>query len=135
MKATEASIVMGKELADLVKTLPGPYAAEAVLSKTLSSIKGKNDINGNLADVIDKQSIEWKTKVINSYSSKMTEEITPLLTAITKSLEVENAVEWLPAFKKLTGFEANDIKITALNLAHQIYLECLTIKCIEHIEN
>ncbi|WP_366924197.1 hypothetical protein MFMK1_001155 [Metallumcola ferriviriculae] len=133
MQVTESSIVIGKELADLVNILPGPYASEAVINKTLSSL-GDSNARCTMAEIIDKQSNDWKQILAENYPSEKTKEITPLLLAIDKSNEVEGAKEWLPAFKKLTGFNADEIELSAFSFAYQIYLECLVVKCLKDDE-
>lgn len=127
----ELCIVVGKELADMVELLPGPFAAEAVLNKVLSSPSNTKDKEISLMDVIDSTDKKWRQDTLDSYPNSKTKALTPLLTALSESLKVENAGEWKFTFKGQTGLDVDKIKITALKIAYQMFLECLLIKSLE----
>lgn len=134
LKIPEACIVSGKELADLVGVLPGPYAAKAVLHKALSVFPEDNVKDITLSTAINQLDKVWRQQVANIYTAEKTKEITPLLAGISESLKVEKGSEWKPAYKKLTGFDSDNIKMPALELAYQMYLECLVVKSIVNNE-
>lgn len=134
LKVPEACVVAGKELADLVELLPGPYASKAVLHKALSVFPEDDVKNITLATAINQLDKGWRQQVVNIYSAETTKDITPLLASLSESLKVEKSSEWKPAYKKLTGFDADKIKIPALELAYQMYLECLVVKSIANNE-
>ena len=127
-ETSEACIVIGKELADIIKNLPGPYASNAVLYKILSIFSVDETENITLSTAINKLNKTWRQQVLKAYSAEKTKEITPLLSAISGSLDVDGATEWKAAYKKLTGFDPSNIKMSAMKLAYQMYLECLVIK-------
>jgi hypothetical protein len=129
-QASEICLVVGKELADLVEVLPGPYAAKAVLYKVLAGLGGVGD-NVALSMAINRTGKEWRQRVVEVYPTTETREITPLLWAMSKSLEVENAEDWKPAYEKVMGRKAADAKMAPVKLAHQMYLECLVIKSLK----
>lgn len=130
-KVPEACIVIGKELADIVEILPGPYASKAVLYKVLSVFCEDEIKEVTLSTAINQLDKDWRQQVVSKYSTEKTKEITPILTAVTESLKVEKATEWKPAYQKLTNFDASHIKMSALELAYQMYLECLVVKSIK----
>lgn len=132
LRHQEAAIVAGKELADLIEVLPGPNAAKTVLHKLLSVLLVENQKDGTLSTIINMLSKDWKQHVLECYPGDQTKEITPILTAISNSLAVEGASEWKPAFKKLTDFEPESIKMPLLELSYQMYLECLLVKSIRN---
>lgn len=130
LKKQEAAIYAGKELADLVTILPGPYSARAVLSQVLSDLKkGKDDII--FSDSINSLSPKWKKSILGSYDPSSLEEINPILYAISLSLKVDNKEEWYPLFKKATSIDPCEIKCKTLEIAYQVYIECLTIKTLK----
>ena len=133
-KPSEVCVIIGKELADLVKILPGPYASNAVLYKVLSVFPENETENITFSTAINKLGKIWRQRTIEAYPAKITKEITPLLSAISGSLDVDGATEWKPAYKKLTGFDASNIKMSASKLAYQMYLECLVIKSMKDCE-
>lgn len=130
MKTAEVSFIIGKELADLVKVLPGPYASKAVLNKTLRAFSSDDQRDTILLAAVNALNKDWKLQVLKTYPADKTKEITPLLAAISCSLQVEKAIEWKSLYKKLTGFDPSTIKITSLEFAYQMYLECLVVKSI-----
>ncbi|SFM24001.1 GTPase-associated system all-helical protein GASH [Pelosinus propionicus] len=131
----DASIIAGKELADNINNLPGPYSSRPVLCKVLNSCKKTKDPQQNdFVNLIDKLDKEWKKQTIEEYPCGSTREITPILTALSKSIEVDEVRGWISSYNKATSLEADKIKISPEELAYQTYLECLTIKCLKYIE-
>ena len=56
-------------------------------------------------------------------------DLCPIHFAVEKSLEVDEADDWLPSFKKSAGFEATD-KIEPLGLSMQIYQESIFLRVV-----
>lgn len=127
-KQDDVAIVIGKEMADLISVLPGPYAAEAFIKKMLSLCKKGQQKKYTLANYIDTLNPEWKTELLKQYSLISDGNNTPIMLAVLKSTEVDNSGEWLPAYKKLSGIDASAITLLPDTLAYQVYLECLLIK-------
>ena len=127
LKKAAACVVIGKELADLIETLPGPYSAKAVLYKMLS-FHSDDSHEIMLSTAINQTNKEWRQKTLEIYDVEKTKEITPILVAISESLRVEKVEEWLSAYKHLTGITAKSTKISLVDLAYQVYLECLLLK-------
>lgn len=129
-----ASIIIGKELADLITIAPGPYSAQAVIHKVISQCRGKIQSKSTLTNNIDSLSREWRAMAIAKYKPMETDVITPILTGITKSLEVGKEREWLSAFENMMKFDAERVKMLQVDFAYQMYLECLLIKSINAME-
>ena len=131
LRAAEAPLVIGKELADLVETLPGPYSARAVINKLLN-ISHEEKAEVVLSTAINQTAREWRNSICNTNEfetiSERIREIAPILAAICESLRVEKAEEWLAAYKKRTGIAAKTTKLDSVELSHQVYLECLLLK-------
>jgi hypothetical protein len=132
----QASIIAGKELADIIVNFPGPYSARAVLYKVISVCKNaKVSKQVEFYSVIESLDKEWIQKVIDVYNPNDTDDITPVITALSKSIEVSETKEWIPSYKKATGIDPEKIRISPEELAYQVYLECLTIKYYYDIED
>lgn len=127
-KPEDVGIVIGKELADLISVLPGPYAAEAFIKKMLQLSKKTQKKNLTLDIYVDALGLEWKEKLLEQYPLIDEGLNTPVLLAISKSMDVDNAKEWLPAYKKKSGIDAGAIAISPNEIAYQVYLECLLTK-------
>ncbi len=123
----ESCIVAGKELADIVEILPGPYSAKAVLNKTFSNLP-EDSKEITFSKAVNKTNKEWRQQILKKYEIEKTKDITPILAAIYESLRVEKAGEWLAAHKQLTGISAKDTKLSIDELAYQVYTECLLLK-------
>lgn len=135
IKQVDASPFIGKELADKIKILPGPYSAKAVIHKMLECCNKKNKCKMiTLKDIIENLDATWKIKCLKEYDINGIEEITPIMFAISKSLTVDEGEDWNPQFKKIVGCRAENIIRTVEEMAFQMYLECLTIKCYNNIE-
>lgn len=134
-KKDYASIIIGKELADKIEILPGPYSAKAVIYKMLNSCgKRTTSKTPNLKEVIGCLDSKWKIKCIKEYGVDGIGKIAPILFAISTSLTVDEGEDWNPQFKKSVGYSAEDITKSAEEIAFQVYLECLTVKCYNSIE-
>lgn len=130
-----ASIIAGKELADIIVNMPGPYSAQAVLNKVLEVCKKpKTNSQDELYSIIEGLDKGWSKSVIELYPPDDTKDITPILTAISKSIQVDGSKEWIPVFKKATALDPENLQISSEKLAFQVYLECLTIKYYNDIE-
>ncbi|NMM62213.1 hypothetical protein HBE96_05840 [Clostridium sp. P21] len=123
----QISLVIGKELADLVKLIPGPYAAKAFLRKMLGHCKvDKNNIT--LVEIIDLLDEDWKKQLLNDYSIIGDGENTPILLAISKSLETSEQNVWKYAYQKVMEINVEEVKSDPLTWSYQMYLECLLVK-------
>lgn len=129
VESKKMALVLGKELADLVEKVPGPYSAKALISKMLMLCK-----NGDmlfLAEVVDELDVCWKEKIVEEYGIARNGFNTPILLAIHKSLEVDEKMAWCPQYNKIMGINVREVKADALTWAYQIYLECLLMKTID----
>ncbi|NFF23866.1 hypothetical protein FCV19_10830 [Clostridium botulinum] len=136
VKQADASIIIGKELADKIDILPGPYSAKAVIHKMLDCCNKKNKCKTiALRDIIENSDVEWKTMCLKKYDVNRTQEITPIILAMSKSLTVDEGEDWNPQFKKIVGYSAEDVIKPVEEIDFQMYLECLTIKCYDSVED
>lgn len=130
INANEISIVLGKELADLVSTASGPYPAKQFLVKMLSYC-GKSDDKISLLDLVEYQSDDWKEQVLSTYPLYENELKTPILSAISHSQKVDEKGAWKYTYKTSTGIEPENTEFDALIWAYQFYLELLLVKLSE----
>ncbi|GHV78099.1 hypothetical protein AGMMS49942_29200 [Spirochaetia bacterium] len=120
------SIYSGKELADLVSVLPGPYSAKAVLDVVLQENKEKTV---NIFDTVFSLDESWKIDVLKAYNAENLIEITPMLYTIYKSCELDDRTVLLNSLnKKLPQADIFQKEYSLLDVAFQIYNECLVIK-------
>lgn len=127
-----ASILAGKELADLTKVLPGPFAAQAILYQIL--LREGSDIHTEvtLSSAINELSREWRQRWIQGLGNSKTIDLCPVSFAVKKSLEANNARSWSAAFKKTTTLNTS-VRIKPVRLAVQVYEESLFAKAFDII--
>ncbi len=120
-----ASLIVGKELADLTRTIPGPPAALAFLDRALRTTnKGKPPTTVSLSDAINKTPADWRKTTAAARTATPLAMLMPISEAIRVSLTVGPKDDWRPAFLHAAGFAA-DAEIEPSRLAYQTYLEGL----------
>jgi hypothetical protein len=127
IEQSQIAFILGKELADLVTQVPGPYAAKALLKKMLGLCKRKQK-DFSLVEMVDLLDKEKKEQILNKYSLLNSGINTPILLSITKALEANEPIVWKHAFKTIMNIDADEVKKEPLTWAYQLYLECLLTK-------
>ena len=122
-----ASLVAGKELADLTCIIPGLFSAEAFLNKIVVNAIPNEMHETSLMEAVNNAPVEWKKKWIQETNPKAIEDLCPVHYAITKSIEFQGLGSWAAVINKNVGIEA-DQKITPTKLALQVYQENLFIR-------
>lgn len=124
-----ATIIMGKELGDLVVVPPGPLPAETFLTKMLKGLKpcaGKSHTTQKAVAATPKV---WREEWMKNVDVEVTSDICPIMLATKNSLETNKVTEWLSAFKNAAGIDAST-PIEPLSLAFQVYQECLLVSAM-----
>jgi len=119
-----ACLVIGKELADLTLILPGPLSATAFMDKMFLSIKQENRKQTTIKDAVNACPREWRTKWISKRDIQSIDDFCPIHLAVSKSLQTDGTVDWLPAYEKSAGVEVKS-RIDPLEIAMQVYHESL----------
>lgn len=122
-------LVAAKELADLTKLLPGPFSAEAFLSKIIHMGRKKAPKEVTLKDAINKSSLPWKEKWLKTKRFDLTEDLCPLYYAAKESVSTGNSAAWEAAFENKSKISA-DKPIQPEKLALQAYHESLFIESL-----
>lgn len=118
-------IILGKELADLTRFVPGPLAARAFLDKMLSYVNGAAE-SATLKEAVNGTPKEWRIGWLGN-SDLVADDLAPVLLAVKASLTTEGEETWIPVFEKAAGIKANR-KTTMIDLAEQVYRECLLFR-------
>jgi len=119
-----ASIIAGKELADLTRIVPGPVAATAFLDRIVRlSDSAKSPKPITVKEAIEKTPREWREQYPFKPAAGV-EDLSPISKAIKVSLTVSDGDDWSAAFERGTDLEAKS-KIPANALAYQVFLERL----------
>lgn len=124
IKDINGAVVLGVELESLVRGYPGPYAAEAFLSKMLNKCK-KGISEVSLTELIDEQEISIKEKIVNKYGDECESRNLPIIAALKASLTVDGKKEWLPAYKKAWKINPDSLKMSLIKWSMLIYQECM----------
>lgn len=126
-----ASIIAGKELADLTLTMPGPVAAEAFLDRMLQPLtKSRKSSKTSIREAIAAPKLEdWKVQELKNINLTNIDDLCTVHYALQQSIEVDDA-GWVSAFENRSGITADTI-ISLLGLAMQVYREGLLIKAMK----
>jgi len=127
-----ASLVAGKELADLTLVLPGPVAAEAFLDRMLQVVaKNRKHKETTIQEALAARPIkEWKKQAIEEVNLDALDDLCTVHFAMRQSADAMSNNEWAPAFEKRAGVQS-DAGLSPVLLAMQVYRERLLIKAME----
>ena len=121
--SNKMAIVLAEELASMVSVLPGPYAAKAFLKTMLDYCKA-DKTNASLVELIDNVDKGVRKAIVEKHGKNDT----PILLAVSKSLEVEEVNAWIPVYKPILSISPEDVRIPAIDWAYLTYLELLLAK-------
>jgi len=124
-----AALVAGKELADLVRVVPGPIAASAFLDKMLRFVDPDLSKAISIKDAINAAPREWRRRLIEETAARGIDDIYPVHLAMQKSLEFEKATEWLTPFDKIGDLKSKRA-VAPLDLATQMYHERMLMRAV-----
>lgn len=125
---TKACIAIGKEASNFITNYPGPTAIKAVLNKMIGLCKGRTE-QLTLDKVIEQLPGEWKSSFISTINEDYLLNLLPLHSAIIRSKNTDNAIEWYPKFKREFFNSTDEIRLTQQEFSWQMYIECLALKC------
>jgi hypothetical protein len=128
-----ASIIAGKELADLTRVIPGPVAAAAFLDRIVrfsDSAESPKPITIKVA--IDTVPREWRERYAFKPAAHL-EDLAPISNGIKLSLTVSEGGDWSPVFEKGTALEASSEMLPNV-LAYQMFLEGLIVRLSGEVE-
>jgi hypothetical protein len=123
-----APLIAAKEMADLTRTLPGPYAARAFLDKAVRGAQLKVP-TVSLAEAVGACPAEWRQGAAGRPDIDPVEDLCPTCFALRKAVEAEGKKTWHQVFHTVTGLEATH-KMDAVDLAQQAYEEWLAVKAV-----
>lgn len=126
----EAAIRAGKELADKHSTPLGLFAAPALLDMVLERGRHAAPENVSLAEAAVAANREWRSTTFQGISTGPYADLLPISTMQEMAALSEDADDWLPRFKRLSGIDAQKTEITPVDLALQLYRERLTLRLL-----
>ncbi len=124
-----ATLVVGKELADLVNVVPGPIAAPAFLDKMLRFVDPVLSKSTSIRDAVNAAPREWRGRLIEEAAARGVEDICSVHLAVQKSLEFEKSTEWIAPFDRVSDLKSKGA-IAALDLATQVYHERMLMRAV-----
>lgn len=125
-----AALIAGKELADLVRVIPGPLAAPAFLDKMLRFADSELSKPTSIKDGVNVAPQEWRQQLIEGRGTRRVQGLCPVHLAIQKSLEFDKATQWLAPFEKAAEIKSKSA-ITPLDLAIQVYQERMLMRAVD----
>jgi hypothetical protein len=128
----EASIVAGKELADLTLILPGPVAAEAFLDKMIDTVARElQQEHTSVAEAIGSGVLkDWTAAHLQSIGLSAVDDLCPMLFSLQQAAISTSGSEWIPSFERSARIKADKSLLPAV-VATQVYCECLLVKAMK----
>ena len=117
-----ASTLAGLDLADLSRSVAGPYAAPAILQRTI--VKGRDEklSDVSIADAVNSLQTDDVEKLALGEELKSVPDLCPVLTAYQKAYEVGEPSAWQTSFSRASKIDAA-ATFPPLDLAMQVYRE------------
>lgn len=122
-----ACLVTGKELADLTRIMPGPFAARAFLHKALRAVRKRVPASVSIADVVNQAPKPWRAEHYGKPLPNELNALLPINQAVRLSVQAPDDEAWLPMFKSATDIPP-EAKSAPDALAYQTYLEHLAAR-------
>lgn len=79
----------------------------------------------SLTELIDLQSQKVRKTICDKYGEECETKNLPILSAISASLDVDGAREWLPFYKKKWKIDPDSIEFSVLEWTMLVYQECI----------
>ncbi len=133
LKPPSACLVSAKDLADLTRQLPGPFAADAFLGSVLKAAQPALNGKVSIADGVGACSPEYLVRFLAGIEIAALGDLCPMHYAVRVYLDAERKKSWLSVFANTAGFKATE-KTGALDLAVQVYRERLFFRAMRNLE-
>lgn len=127
MEMAAASVLAGKELADITGLLPGPLAAPAVIDHLLSAIAYPLPETVGFDVAVENLGRDWKTTCAGEVDGEA-KGLMPIHLAFEMSVA---APAWIKAFDKASAAKIRRAKFGPVTLAMQMYQERLLVRAIK----
>lgn len=115
----KAAIILGKDLAEIVQCKPGPYMACSLINKAMKEKGKQKETFDSYIDACSDEIIDRLFEKIGDVND------TPILYALGKKRETGEK-NWIKAFEN--KFESAQREYTGIDIANQMYMECLLKK-------
>lgn len=133
LKAPAACLVAPKELSDLVRALPGPYAAEAFLDNVIRKAHPGLKTPVSIADALASCPEECRTRLLAAESLDVVLDLCPIHLGVRKYVEMGGKKVWQTAFRTTSRIGVTE-KLKPLTLAVQVYRERLLVRAVRAME-
>jgi hypothetical protein len=120
----QATIMAGKELADLTRITPGPASASALLDRVVKYSKTKPPAQVAVKDAIAGVSLDWRQQYVKNHSPEALLNLCPVSHGIKLSVDLVEGDAWIPVLAASTKIQREG-KIAPHLLAYQVFVECL----------
>jgi len=124
-----ATIIAGKELADLTHILPGPMSALAFLDKIIRLAKTKPPATITIKDAINEIPLDLRRKYLSPGCVSDLDAVVPLSCGIKVSVGSPENESWVPAFVTATKVAA-EAKLAPNLVSYQMFVERMLLQAL-----
>jgi hypothetical protein len=123
-------LIFPVELHDLTRIIPGPSSILGILLKSYSVAGGKGERElTSIANAVNATPREWRSDLKKRFKPELITEASPILLAITKSLDTQGPDEWLPVYKAISNIKLDE-EMSVLQLSLQLYNELAYLRLL-----
>jgi hypothetical protein len=119
----EAALVLASEAAVLTEFVPGPEAILGILVASLECVADQKPAI-TILEAVTATPRSWRVQCAEQTKASEVGELCPILLAVTKSLETEGDVDWVPVYRRYCDVGI-DTSGRPVEIAHQFYQELL----------
>ncbi len=132
LTSPSACIIGAKDLADLTRRIPGPFAAESFLACVIALAHPKLNGNVSIADAISACPTDYIGRLLAGVDVTSLGDICPVHQGARTYLEANGKKPWLTIFATAEGFKAS-VKLAPTDLAVQTYRERLLFRLLRDL--
>lgn len=128
-----ATLMAGKELANLTRIAPGPASASALLDRVIKYSKAKPPAQIAVKDAIAGVPLDWRQKYLKDHYQDALAKLCPVSHGIKLSVDLAKGNAWVPALATSTKVQ-REAKIAPHLLGYQVYIECLLASLLSKLK-
>lgn len=132
LKIPAICMLASKELSDLVHLIPGPPAFRSVINKVFQLSEQEIPGTVRLDECVNATPREWREDFKGTLVSEALSDVTPVLFAIEKSVEVKTGKKWQPLFEAGSGLKPG-VALSPMDMSEQIYEEIGFLKLAQKL--
>lgn len=127
LSAASSACIFPLELADLTVFIPGPSAILGMIVSAQGKTSGNEE--SSIHGVVNAAPRGWRESRISQLSGQAVGALSPVLFAMSKSLDTDGEDDWLPSYRKQCEVKVDET-YHVRDIAQQVYRERMFIRAL-----